>query len=140
MEAEKRNRVEFTNENEFKKLERSVKKYNMLAYKRLVFSCYSSLRVGALVGRKTKTLEDGGEIYEFVLPTDTMFAKVHGKLTLVYVYYPLDSRIILHTIHPENILGEGHRSELGTYKGVMVSKENAAKDRFKIDLLNMIKD
>ena len=27
---------------------------------------------------------------------------------------------------------------LGAYKGVMISKENAAKDKFKIDLLNML--
>ena len=28
---------EYLNENEFRKLERSVKKYNMLAYKKLIF-------------------------------------------------------------------------------------------------------
>ena len=28
--------------------------------------------------------------------------------------------------------------ELATYKGVMISKENASKDMFKIDLLNML--
>ena len=33
---------EYLNENEFKKLERSVKKYNMLAYKKLVFDYYPS--------------------------------------------------------------------------------------------------
>ena len=29
--------VEYLNENEFKKIERSLKKYNMLAYKKLYF-------------------------------------------------------------------------------------------------------
>jgi len=140
MVASKRNKIDYTNENEFKKLERSVKKYNMLAYKRLVFSCYPSLRTGTVVGRQVDTKEDGAKIYEFILPTDTMFAKVHGKLTLVYFYYEQEDKIILHTIRPETILGEGHRAELNTYKGVMVSKENAAKDKFKIDLLNMIKE
>ena len=36
------------------------------------------------------------------------------------------------------ILSEGHASELVTYKGVMVSKQHAEKDMFKINLLNMI--
>ena len=34
------------NENEFRKLERSVKKYNMLAYKKLTFEYYDSLKEG----------------------------------------------------------------------------------------------
>ena len=45
---------------------------------------------------------------------------------------------MLDTITPEDILAEGHQSELVTYKGVMVSKEHAEKDIFKINLLNMI--
>ena len=45
---------------------------------------------------------------------------------------------MLDTITPSDILSEGHRAELATYKGVMISKENAQKDMFKIDLLNMI--
>ena len=45
---------------------------------------------------------------------------------------------MLKEITPREILLEGHKSELGTYKGIMISKENASKDRFKIDLLNML--
>ena len=41
-------------------------------------------------------------------------------------------------INPEDILTEGHQSELVTYKGVMVSKEHSDKDIFKINLLNML--
>ena len=37
---------DYVNENEFKKLERSIKKYNMLAYKKLYFEYYPSLRNG----------------------------------------------------------------------------------------------
>ena len=40
--------------------------------------------------------------------------------------------------YAEDILNEGHQKELTTYKGVMVSKTHAAKDIFKINLLNMI--
>ena len=45
---------------------------------------------------------------------------------------------MLDRIEPVDILSEGHQSELVTYKGVMVSKEHAEKDMFKINLLNMI--
>ena len=46
--------------------------------------------------------------------------------------------ITLTDLTPREILSEGHQSELVTYKGVMVSKEHADKDMFKINLLNMI--
>ena len=45
---------------------------------------------------------------------------------------------MLDTLTPEDILTEGHQSELVTYKGVMVSKEHSDKDIFKINLLNII--
>jgi len=35
-------------------------------------------------------------------------------------------------------LDEGHRAELSTYKGVMISKAHPEKDMFKINLLNML--
>ena len=37
---------EYVNENEFHKLERSLKKYNMLAYKKLYFDYYPKLKEG----------------------------------------------------------------------------------------------
>ena len=46
--------------------------------------------------------------------------------------------ILLTNITPEGILDEGHRAELSTYKGVMISKTNPEKDLFKINLLNML--
>ena len=36
---------DYTDENEFKKLERSLKKYNMLAFKKLYFEYYFHLTV-----------------------------------------------------------------------------------------------
>lgn len=42
--------IDYINENEFKKKERSVKKYNMLAYKKLLFEYYPSLREGNFLG------------------------------------------------------------------------------------------
>ena len=76
--------------------------------------------------------------YELKLPTDHLFAKVHGDVTLHYTVYG-DSKIVLLTnITPDSILEEGHRSELGTYKGVMISKTNKEKDMFKVNLLNAL--
>ena len=42
---------EYSDENEFNKKERSVKKYNMLAYKKLLFEYYESLKDGKFLGK-----------------------------------------------------------------------------------------
>ena len=131
--------VDYVNENEFHKLERSLKKYNMLAYKKLYFEFYPKLKEGNFLGElKSQNKEKETENYELKLPTDALFAKVHGYITLHYIVYKNEKTIMLDTITPESILTEGHQSELETYKGVMVSKEHSDKDIFKINLLNMI--
>ena len=70
----------YENENEFKKLESALKKYNMLAYKKLYFEYYPALKQGDLLGNKVKT--ENGEEYEVTLPTDALFTKVHGEVKL----------------------------------------------------------
>ena len=67
-----------------------------------------------------------------------LFAKVHGEIILHYTVYTEKNIILLTNITPEGILDEGHRAELSTYKGVMISKKNPEKDMFKINLLNML--
>lgn len=130
---------DYINENEFKKLERSLKKYNMLAYKKLYFEYYPALKEGNFLGELvSKNKNKGTETYELKLPTDPMFAKVHDDIKLHYIVYLEERIVMLNTITPEDILTEGHQSELITYKGVMVSKEHAEKDMFKINLLNLI--
>ena len=130
---------EYTNENEFKKLERSIKKYNMLAYKKLYFDYYPSLKEGNLLGEIVSTdSTNNTETYELKLPTDSLFAKVHGIIRLYYTVYKNDKIVMLDKFEPLDILSEGHQSELSTYKGVMLSKANPEKDMFKINLLNMI--
>ncbi len=130
---------EYTNENEFKKLERSIKKYNMLAYKKLYFEYYPSLKEGKLLGKMLSSDSTNNTVsYELILPTDNLFAKVHGIIKLYYTVYLNDKIIMLDKFEPLDILSEGHASELSTYKGVMLSKENPEKDMFKINLLNMI--
>jgi len=131
--------IEYLNENEFRKRERALKKYNMLAYKKFVFEYCPQLREGTFLGELVATNEKlGTKTYELKLPTDDLFVKVHGDIKVHYMVYENDRIIMLDTITPETILNEGHRSELTTYKGVVVSKENQEKDMFKINLLNML--
>lgn len=130
---------EYLNENEFKVKERTVRKYNMLAYKKLVFDYYIKLKEGEFLGDIVEENKKENTIsYELKLPTDELFKKVHGEMRLHYTVF-LDKKVILLTnITPEEILDEGHRAELETYKGVMISKSNPKKDIFKVNLLNML--
>ena len=130
---------EYVNENEFHKLERSLKKYNMLAYKKLYFEFYPKMKEGNFLGEQVAINSENNTItYELKLPTDIMFAKVHGDIRLKYIVYENEKMIMLDSIEPVEILTEGHQSELETYKGVMVSKQHSEKDIFKIKLLNML--
>ena len=130
---------DYVNENEFKKLERSIKKYNMLAYKQLYFQYYPSLKAGNFLGKIiSENKENNTTTYELILSTDAMFSKVHGDIKLYYLVYHNEKIVMLDKFEPLDILSEGHASELVTYKGVMVSKQHADKDMFKINLLKMI--
>lgn len=131
--------LDYINENEYNKLERALKKYNMLAYKRLNFEFYPALRNGKFLGELVKTNKKEGTLsYELKLPSDHMFSQVHGDVKLLYTVYEKEKIVMLSTITPSDILLEGHKAELTTYKGVMISKANASKDIFKIDLLNSL--
>lgn len=130
---------DYINENEFRKLENALKKYNMLAYKKLHLEYYPSLKEGKFLGKIVSTNQDNNTVtYELKLPTDIMFEKVHGDINLYYLVYKDKKVIMLDKLTPKNILSEGHQSELITYKGVMISKQNTEKDIFKINLLNML--
>lgn len=131
---------EYQNENEFRKIERSVRKYNMLAYKKLTFDYYPQIKNGEFVGKLvSEDKKNGIKSYDLVLPTDDMFVKVHGEIVLHYSVYTDKNIVLLTNITcDDNILEEGHRTELKAYKGVMVSRDNPEKDMFKINLLNML--
>lgn len=130
---------DYVNENEFRKLERSIKKYNMLAYKKLYFEFYPALKEGNFLGKLVSTNKSNfTNSYELKLPTDAIFSKVHGDIKLYYTVYLKEKIVMLEKFEPNEILSEGHASELVTYKGVMVSKQHTEKDMFKINLLNMI--
>ncbi len=131
----------YKDENKFTKLERALKKYNMIAYKKLNFSYYPALKsreeIGTLLSQNdTKDIRS----YELELPADAIFLKIHGPIKMYYTVYEKEEKIVLETITPEKILLEGHNGELNSYKGVMVSKDNKYKDMFKADLLNMFRE
>lgn len=133
--------LDYVNENEFKKLERALKKYNMLAFKKLNFEFYPALRNGKFLGKKVDSnKKNDTEKYELKLPSDKMFTQIHGEVKLIYTVHYKEEVVMLEEITPAKILLEGHMSELTTYKGIMISKANASKDMFKIDLLNMLQD
>ena len=125
---------EYFDEQKFKKCERSLKKYNMFAFKKLVFDFYPKMKEGQFLGDKISENNEKNTIsYELVLPADELFTKVHGEIILKYDVYTNKNIILLKTIEPEDLFLEGHATELGAYKGVMISKENAQKDMFKIN-------
>ena len=131
--------IEYLNENEFRKKERAVKKYNMLAYKKLIFEFYPDFREGSFNGVVvSKNAGEGIVKYELKLPTDHTFAKVYHDIILHYTVYEKQKIVMLNNITPDDILMEGHQKELTTYKGVPISKSHAEKDMFKINLLNML--
>ena len=133
--------LDYINENEFRKLERALKKYNMLAFKKLNFDYYPKLRNGQFMGELiSKNKKENTETYELKLPSDNMFKQVHGDVKLIYIVYKDQNIVMLDTLTPTEILLEGHMAELTTYKGIMISKKNASKDMFKIDLLKMLQD
>ena len=119
--------LDYLDENNFKKLERSLKKYNMVAYKKLMCE---------FVGECTSVNKhEQTETYDLRLPTDSLFVKVYGEVKLNYTVYKNNNIVMLNNLEPKDILLDGHRSELTAYKGIMISKANAQKEMFKIDLL-----
>ena len=130
--------IEYLNENEFRKKERAVKKYNMLAYKKLIFEFYPNFRDGKFDGVIVSNNALEGIIkYDLKLPTDATFAKVYHDIVLHYTVYEKQRIVMLNNITPDDILMEGHQKELTTYTGVPISKSHAEKDMFKINLLNI---
>ena len=133
--------LDYLDENNFKKLERSLKKYNMVAYKKLMFDFYPKLRSGEFVGELVSiNKHEQTETYDLRLPTDSLFVKVYGEVKLNYTVYKQNNIVMLNNLEPKDILLDGHKSELTAYKGIMISKANAQKEMFKIDLLSRLED
>ena len=86
---------EYQNENDFRKKERTVRKYNMFAYKKLTFEYYPEIRSGNFLGELVSvSKKEKTSSYELKLPTAKLFAKVHGEIRLHYTVYE-DKKIVL---------------------------------------------
>ena len=131
---------EYVNENEFKELESSLKKYQFSAYKKLYYEFYPALKKGNFLGEivdfdKGKGKGNSTTIYELKLPTDLTFSFIRGNIRLHYTVYERKKIVMFDKFTSYDILMEGSKHELKTYKGVLISGKNSDKDIFKIKLL-----
>ncbi len=130
--------IAYREEDKINKQLRNIKKYYMNAYKEIQFQIFPNMREG--IFPKEKTAEKSSKKKQCELKTDALFRKVHGPLVMHYEIEEETKTVWIDHFSPEGILSEGHHGELTIYKGVMISKSNAAKDIFKIDLLNSLND
>lgn len=116
-------------ENRFNRLLKSLRTYNMMAFKQFHFDFMPRLRKGEITGQLI------GDTYHYELFSDETFRKVHGKIE---VLYKIDGKeVTLLTITPEDLWYEGSSRMLDIYKGVIIK---SVKDKFKVDLVSMIGD
>ena len=120
--------IDYENKDEFRKLERGLMCYNLLAYKDYITYHLSKLYAGDF---SNAILSDG--VYEISLKTDKMFEK-QCKL----IFKVRDNKVILPDITPREMLLQRHNSELVAYKGILISKDTKDKDIFRINLLNRL--
>ena len=112
-------------ENTFNRLLKSLRTYNMNAFKEFHFEFMPKIKQGEILGNLI-----GDNLYEYLLPCDILFEKVYGKLRVIY---RLEDKVVrLLSIEPSGILYECSMKLLDTYKGVVVA---GPKDKFKVDII-----
>lgn len=128
--------ITYVDEKSFQIQERMIRRYHMLAYKKFLFEFVPLFQKGKFKGICVK--KGNIEEYQLILPSDEMFRKIHGPLTLYYQVNRETKEVRMIKFGPQEVFDKGGNRELTTYKGVLVSKENREKDMFRIDLLNRI--
>ncbi len=97
--------LKYQNENKFKKLEKSVKKHNMVVYKKLIFDIYPALREGNFIGKIIfNEPDDMISKYELKLSNDVMPFSIYADIVLYYTVYENKKVVMLNKIDSENIL------------------------------------
>ena len=115
-------KVFYEDTKELKNLLRSLRLYNKVAYKQVIFR-------DRLEELEFEKLKDG--TYKAELKTDSLFKKVYGSCE---VYMELGKKSIKITrIEPYDLLMAGYRKILDTYKGIPY-RDN--KDLFKIRMMD----
>lgn len=118
----RRYKIEYENEYIFNKLLRSLKQYNMIAYKEFVFEDLPKIRQGKFKGTKD------GDIYILEYDSDPLFEFVHGKIKISYRVGETCIKLI--NIEPKSFLLEAFKQILKVYKGCPIT---CARDKFLID-------
>ena len=113
-------RIQYLDENEYRKLLRGLKEINKLAYKQIVFR---TLKFDKTPGK-----------HEIILKSSDTFRKVHGDIKLIYSTYK--DTILIENIEPSSVLLEYHCKKKNTYKGIPFVDN---KDVFKINLIREMK-
>ena len=112
-------------ENRFNRLLKSLRTYNMTAFKEFHFEFIPKIKQGEILGNLI-----GDNLYEYLLPCDILFEKVYGKLRVIY---RLEDKVVrLLSIEPSGILYECSTKMLDTYKGLVIT---SPKDKFKVDII-----
>ena len=122
MDDIKRYKIRYDNEYVFNKLLRSLKQYNMTAYKDFVFKDLPSIRQGDFKGKLDN------DIYTLSYDSDPLFEFVHGKITITYKVE--ETGIKLLGVTPKSFLLEAFKRILEVYKGCPIT---SARDKFMID-------
>lgn len=94
--------LKYQNENKFKKLEKSVKKHNMVVYKKLIFDIYPALREGDFKGNIVSIDNKMVTKYELKLSSDIMSSSIYEDIVLHYTVYENKKVVMLDKITPEN--------------------------------------
>lgn len=130
--------IVYKDENQINNQLRYLKKFNMLAYKEIIFQIFPNMRSG--VFPKEKIIEKNSNEKQYELKTDAVFRKIHGPIVMHYQIEEDTKTVLIDHFSPENVIYEDYNAGLNTYKGVPISKKTSPKDMFKIDLLNNLYD
>lgn len=113
--------ITFLDDNDYIKKLRGLKRYNMRAYKYIMFHLKDDI----------DNQEEGKHIKN--LYTDNKFKKVYGQVQIVYTIK--NNVAIIENILPDEFLLDGYMVDLKTYIGVPYRNK---QDLFKIQMLEKI--
>ena len=107
-------------DNLYKKKSQALRRYNMKAYKELVFDVLPKLR---------KDGKADGQ-YSVELSSDNLFKKVYGPIELLFSVK--NDVVVIEDLVPHDILLAGFMKDLPIYKGIPYDTD---KDLFKINMM-----
>ena len=124
-------KIIYENKDQFDKSTWTLRKYNLGAFKELIFILLPTLKTSEkLLGTEIKK-----NTYEVKIKSyDKLFERVHQPITLIYEVID-NNTIKIIELTPKNIW---FSNNLISYRGCIIEKDSA-KQRFKVDINDMIK-